>query len=103
MALRIVRTGTWLYDGTVSKPVDIIALDFDWWHELAKADGQLEPDERPIEPDAQGWIYYVRFQGALNRSEPTEVDSFGHRTVEEAMSLAQAKVHGPIQWNDGDA
>ena len=102
MTLRIVRTGTWLYDGTVARPVDIVALDFDWWYQLAEADGDLEPDEKPIEPDAQGWIYYVRFKRASDTSEPTWVDSFGDRTIEEAMSAAQAKVQAPIQWNDGD-
>lgn len=30
MDIKIVKSGTWLYDGTVEKPVDIIALDYDW-------------------------------------------------------------------------
>jgi len=103
MALRIVRTGTWFYDGAVPRPVDIVALSYDWWYELGKADGNLSPGERELEPDAEGWIYYVRFRSALDGSEPTSVDSFGHRKIEEAMATAQAKINGPICWNDGDA
>jgi hypothetical protein len=103
MALRIVRIGTWLYDGAVPRPVDIVALDYDWWYELGKANGDHSHDEKALEPDAQGWIYYVRFRNALNRSEPTSVDSPGHNTIAQAMAAAEAKVHDRIRWNDGDA
>ena len=53
MPLKIVRTGTWLYDGTVEKPVDIIALEYDWWYSLASKDGQLDDDvePNPLGPD----------------------------------------------------
>jgi len=103
MALRIVRTGEWLYDSAAPKSVDIVALDYDWWYELGKADGNLSPDEKALEPDGQGWIYYVRFRNALDPSEPTSVDSPGHQTIEQAMAAAEAKVDVAIHWNDGDA
>ena len=103
MALRIVRTGTWLYDGTAPRPVDIVALDYDWWYELEKADGTLGPAEQPLKPDAQGWIYYVRFRNALERSEPTSVDSPGHGSIAQAIAEAESKLHEPIHWNDDDA
>jgi hypothetical protein len=42
MEIKIVKKGTWLYDRSIEKPVDNIALEYDWWHELAKADDQLQ-------------------------------------------------------------
>ena len=78
MALRIVRSGTWMYDDCVAMPVDIIGLDYDWWYELGKADDQLEPGEEPESLSATGFLYYARFQrgtdiranvGGLSRSQ----------------------------------
>lgn len=100
MTLKIVRTGRWLYDGTVEQPVDIVAFDHDWWYELAKADGTLEDGEvaKPLGRD--GVLYYARFQRAGEDQEPTWVDSDGYKTCEEAMQAAQEKVASPITWED---
>lgn len=100
MAFAIVKTGTWLYGGRVETPVDIIALDYDWWYSLAEADGQLEPGERPMTPGPDGCIYYVRFREALKHSEPVWPDSHGHATVSEAMKYAESKVVGGIKWHN---
>jgi hypothetical protein len=100
MPLRIVRTGTWLYDGLVERPVDIIALDYDWWFSLAKDDDQLEQDEVPLPLGSDGCLYYVRFQRALERSETTWVDSYGNQELSDAVKSAEAKVVGGIRWNE---
>jgi hypothetical protein len=47
MHREIVRKGEWLYDGCVPKPVYAVKLNYDFWYEIAKADGTLEPDEEP--------------------------------------------------------
>ena len=99
MPLKIVRTGTWLYDGSVERAVDVIALQYDWWHSLAEADGQLEEGEMPLPLGPDGCLYYVRFQRALDRSQPTWVDSRGDRELSGAMASAEAKVVGGIRWN----
>jgi len=98
MALKIVLTGTWLYDGLVEKAVDIVALEYDWWHSLAEADGQLEEGETPLPLGPDGCLYYVRFQRALNPAESTWVDSYGHQTLSGAMAAAEDKVVGKIGW-----
>lgn len=100
MALKIVRTGRWLYDDGVERTVDIVALDYDWWHELAKADGTLEDGEVAEAPGMDGFLYYARFQRAGDDHEPTWVDSNGHKTCEEAMQSAEKKVVGRIIWKD---
>lgn len=100
MALKIVQTGFWLYDGDVETPVDIVALNSDWWYELAKANGQLDEGELPKDSDSDGFLYYARFRNAGHLEEPTLVDSLGHTTSAEAMEAAQEKVVGPITWID---
>jgi hypothetical protein len=100
MSLKIVRTGTWLYGGSVEKPVDIIALDYDWWYSLAKEDGQLEQGEMPLPLGSDGYLYYVRIQRAMSPTEPTWVDSDGHQQLSDAMKAAEEKVTGGIQWHE---
>lgn len=96
--MRIVRSGMWLYDGSVEKPVDVVAFDFDWWHEFARADGSLEAGDeaRPLGPD--GFLYYVRFRRAGDLGTPTWVDSYGHDTAEAAMDAAAQKAPTQIVW-----
>lgn len=43
-----VKSGTWLYDNSTQKVVQIFALNFDFYYELAKADSMLEGDETPV-------------------------------------------------------
>ena len=98
MTLRIVRSGTWLYDDAVAKPVDIIGLDYDFWYELGKSEDQLEPGERPKPLSPEGLLYYARFRHAGETSEPTWVDSPGRATIDAAISDAQEKAPGSITW-----
>lgn len=100
MSLKIVQAGVWTHDSTVERSVDIVALDYDWWYELAKADDQLEGGERPKVPDSDGFLYYVRFQRAGETDEPSCVDSDGHKTSVEAMNAAQEKVASRLIWSD---
>ena len=94
----IVKKGTWLYDNKVEIPVDIIGLNYDWWYELAKADGMLEPNEKPMHPGPEGLIYYGRFKRAGETVEPTWVDTDGHQELEHAVEATEAKVIGEILW-----
>ena len=96
--MRIVKRGRWRHNGSVEMPVDIVAFEFDWWHEMSRMDGTLDPDEEPVPLGENGLLYYVRFQRAGERSEPTLVDSSGHETAAAAMADAQAQSPAPIRW-----
>ncbi|MBK7951771.1 MAG: hypothetical protein IPK00_24155 [Deltaproteobacteria bacterium] len=98
MTLVVVRTGTWLYDGSVDMPVDIIGLDYDFWYQIGKADDQLEPGEEPEALSPEGFLYYVRFRLAGDPTEPTWVDSPGRSSVDAAMRDAQGKAPSAISW-----
>ena len=99
MIARVVRTGTWIYGGLVEEAVDIVALDFDWWHSLAVEDQQLEPGEEPMPLGPEGLLYYVRFSGALKPPLPMWPDSSGHTDLSVAMQYAETKVMGGIRWH----
>jgi hypothetical protein len=95
----IVRSGDWLYDGAVQMPVDVVALDFDGCFELRRADDGCHAGDEPQPLGPDGFLYFVRFQGAGRTTTPTWVDSGGHPTVEGAMATAQAKLPWPISWH----
>ena len=99
MSLSIVESGTWIYADSVKKDVDIISLDYDWWFELAKADDELEPDERPEPLNCQGVLYYVRFIHATANKEPTWPDSIGFQKLEEAKKEAESKLPSKVEWH----
>jgi hypothetical protein len=82
----------------LDRPVDVVALQFDWWFELAQADGMLGEDEQPQQLGPDGCLYYARFQHAGTTLSPTSVDTPGYQTLSEAMRAAEAKVQGGIQW-----
>ncbi|WP_028050290.1 hypothetical protein [Cellulomonas sp. URHD0024] len=95
----IVRSGRWLYDDTVEKPVDIVGLPYDFWFELGKADEQLEPGETPTTPGECGLLFYVRVRHAGETSTPTWPDSAGYATINEAMHAAEGRAPTAIIWN----
>jgi hypothetical protein len=99
MTLRIVARGTWLYGGSVETPVDVVALDYNWDHELHRADGHSDFPELPEPLNDEGFLYYARFQHALETSEPTWPDSPACQTIEEAKRHAERKVAGGIKWS----
>jgi hypothetical protein len=97
--VRIVRAGRWVYDGIVDRPVDIVALEFDFWHEVGAADGTLGEGEEPTPLGADRALYYVRFRRAGDPGLPTWVDSRGFGTLAEALREAEAKAPSPIIWS----
>lgn len=96
--MRIVRSGWWRYDNAVDLPVDVVALDFDFWYDLALADDMLDEGEQPTPLGPDSCLYYVRYARAGSLAYPTWVDSAGFASLEEAMAVAPARVPSPIRW-----
>jgi hypothetical protein len=96
--VRIVKSGRWLYDSKVEKPVDIVGLDYDFWYEIARVDGNLEEGEEPVARDEDGLIYYVRFASAGDTTTPTWPDSVGYSTIAEAMASAESRCPSLVTW-----
>ena len=93
---KIIRSGTWLYDGMVPTDVHIVCQNYDYWYSLGQADNNLEPDEQP-KRNSDGVIYYVLF-GAVQDERPFGVRGSGFMSAEDAASWAATQVPSPIQW-----
>jgi len=96
MGLEVVATGSWVYDGIAESPVWTVRADFDFWYEIAAADGELEPGETPQLND-DGVTYYVAFR------EPGDGRFWPHEggfpTLNEAQRAAARQVPTAIQWD----
>jgi hypothetical protein len=77
-------------------PVHLVETDYDFWHEMTKADGMLEPRDTPG-LNADGHLYYVCFRD-IPAAEPLLVDSEGFASPDLAALHALSKVAGPITW-----
>lgn len=94
----VVATGTWMYDGTAPTTVRIVKVDYDFWYGLAEADDALEPGELPG-MNAQGHLYYVRFRPGWTPGDRSFwPDSPGHQTLDEAISYAESRLPGDVDW-----
>lgn len=91
--MRILRTGTWV-DAGDTRSVDVIALPYDYWYELADVNGELERGQRPTLFGPDRLLYYVRFSGAGTKKP--RPDSIAFPTIDGAMAEAEAKV--PVRW-----
>ena len=96
-----VRRGRWLYDGTVFQPVAVVRLDYDFWHEIGRADDRLEPGEAP-HVNADGVQYYVCFRSDPDQ-HPGWVDSIGFDSLAAACAWAETQVKSPIEWSGAPA
>jgi hypothetical protein len=61
MSIKVVAEGIWIYNGSVQRRVWIVEADYDFWYEMASAEGDLKPHEQP-DLNADGIVYYVAFK-----------------------------------------
>lgn len=94
---QVVAVGEWLYDGTAPTPVFVVLLDYDFWHAVGEADGDLAPDERPS-LNSDGHAYYFRFKPGWSEGEPFWPDGQGYRTTDDAKRAAEQQVVGGVRW-----
>ena len=92
----IVASGQWMYDGAVAKPVHVVEQDYDFWFEVARADGRLEPGEAP-ELNDDGRAFYVLFADPSER--PWGVESIGFTTAGAAKRWAESRLSSPVSWH----
>ena len=94
---RIVAVGEWIYAGSVLMPVYIVQTDFDFWYELATADGTLEIDDVPG-LDGDGQAFYVSFHGPpAGRSFWPDSETLDSITA--AKATAESRLPSPVAWS----
>lgn len=94
---RVVAHGAWHYSDGVWLPVRVIESTYDFWYALAKADGDLDPDENP-ERNADGLAYYVIVR-PYTPGESFWADSQGFMSLDEARRGAEEMLPGPVDWS----
>jgi hypothetical protein len=98
--VEIVDEGVWFYGEAVWKPVWVFRANYDFWYEIALADGTTEPDEVPT-LDEHGDAYYVAF-----RTRPADgfwPDDGPYLSAARAKKAAGDRVPGAIRWASDDA
>ena len=82
----VVASGTWLYDGAISKRTLVIARNYDVKWATYQADGLLEQGELPAEAGPDGLYYYVSGTGPF-------------LTVAHAKAWTE-QAWGPVVWDE---
>ena len=82
----VVATGTWLYDGAISKRTVVTARNYDVKWATYQADGLLEEGELPSEPGPDGLHYYVSKTGPFP-------------TIADAKAWTEQS-WGPVVWDE---
>jgi hypothetical protein len=95
--LKVVATGTWLYDDSVPTVVRVIETDRDFWFDIGDADKDLSEGEVPqINPI--GLVYYLRTKPGWEPGQAFWPDSQGFMTIEDAKAAAETQVPGTVSW-----
>ena len=94
--MKVVASGTWMYDGTYQEPVYIVRLSYDFWYAIGEANGDLEADEVP-ELNSEGHLYYVGFHDPAQR-DGFWADSPGFHTIAEAKTNAESRLPSAVSW-----
>lgn len=94
---RIVQSGACRLDGPRPTEVHVVCQNWDFWHELAEMECQLQPDEEP-ELNEDGLAYYVLL-GDAPKGEPYFVESEGFLSLAAARAWAESQVPAPIRWD----
>ena len=96
MSIKVVAEGAWTYGGSTRKRVWIVEADYDFWYEVAAAEGALEPAEQP-DLNADGVTYYYAFEApAEGRFWP---DGGGFKVRQDAQRAAEAHLPSAVEWN----
>lgn len=94
---RLIIRGQWLYDKTTPMPVQIFAINYDYYYEIAKADGSLEKEDKP-ELNELGEQYLI----ALHKNDFFSLNGsirYGGISLEEAKQQAEKLVQQIIKWD----
>jgi hypothetical protein len=92
---KILKKGRWKYDDLIDKGVIIVAINYDYWYELEKADGFDMTDEKP-ELNEMGEMYMIEWTD----KDFEKQESFSVGTLELASTIEQAEivVNRKIEW-----
>lgn len=91
----VAASGTWIYDGLLPLPVDVVGVDRDLWNDIGVEDGD-EDEPQPLGPD--GLLYYVRFRAAGQDRYPWP-EGAAFDDLDAAKRSAEAQAPSPVVWH----
>jgi len=87
----VVATGTWFYDGSVTKQIELLArpvANASSRYVVHEETGEFVLDESaPIPQTADGFVYYI---------DATQGGEF--LSIEDAVAWADSQAWGPVKW-----
>ena len=88
-----VKSGVWLYGGTVEMSLRIIRQTWDQHFENGYDRGKPSIGE-------DGWAYYVVYGDDVTGKEPRHYSNTSRTclSLEEAVALAESTIQGRIEW-----
>ena len=89
---KIIKSGTWLYDGQVEKTISIIRQNWDYYYEEGY-------DSDPPDLNEAGQAYYLVYDGPDEKGE-YHPNSKTCLSLEEALRLAAETIVSDIRWHD---
>ena len=95
----ILDSGRCLWHGSTDIGAHLVRIPYDYWYELGKADGNLEPDEQPeLGPD--GFGYYIIWGDNPLGCNISGVSSPTMKTRDKARTWADHEAKSKVQWNE---
>jgi len=96
-ARRVLR-GMWLYDQAAWRPVQLFAINYDYWYEITKADGDLEEGEQP-KLNESGEQYMIAWTDCGYFDSYMQL-KFGGLTLKSAIETAEELAGQKIRWDN---
>ncbi len=92
---REVKRGYWYYDEILKKGVAIIAINYDYWYEIDKADGFDVTDQHPV-LNENGESFMIGWYDA----EFKTIESYHDAGInlEDAIAKAEMILGQKIEW-----
>lgn len=94
--VEVVVVGEWRYADTQTRQVVVLRTNYDFWYEIAKADGKLESDEQPS-LNADGFRYYLLYD-TWPEGGQFWPDGIGSLTEQDAKEAAEKMLPSPVRW-----
>ena len=96
----VLDSGRCMWRGDTHIGVHLIRIPYDYWYELGKADGNLEPGAHP-ELGNDGFGYYIVWGDDPLGWKISGVSSPTMKTPDEAFAWANLEAKSDVTWNQG--
>ena len=98
-AWEVLDSGRCLWHGVTKTGTHLVRMPYDYWYELGRADGSLEPGEKP-ELGSDGFGYYIIWGDDPLGWNISGVSLPTMKSAREARSWADREAKSKVEWNE---